>query len=69
MVYSQLFTLLDNYQSNDQCGFRLGMRLDDAPVVGETIICKCNELNLPLWIASLDIKKAFDRVSRACLYL
>ena len=68
MVYSRLLPLLDSHQSNDQCGFRPGMRLDDALVVAETVISKCNEFNLPLWIASLDIKKAFDRVSRACIF-
>ena len=37
-------------------------------VVAETIISKCNEFNLSLWIASFDIEKAFDRVSRACIF-
>ena len=68
MVYSRLLPLLDSYQSNDQCGVRPCIRLDDALVVAESIISKCNEFNLPLWIASLDIEKAFDRVSRACIF-
>ena len=68
MVSSRLLMLLASYESNDNCRFRLGMRLDDAFVVAETIIFKCNEFSLPLYIASLDIKKAFDRVFRAGIF-
>ena len=49
-------------------GFRLGIRLEDALVVLETLISKTREWNIPLWIASLDLKKAFDKISFSCIF-
>ena len=68
IMYSRLLPLPDSYHNINQCGFRPGLRLDDALVMAEIIISKCNELNLYLWIVSFGIKKAFDRVSRACIF-
>ena len=44
------------------------MRFDDALVVAETIIFKCNEFKLLVREASLDMKKAFGRVFRVCIF-
>ena len=37
-------------------------------VVAENIITKCNEFKLLVREASLDMKKAFGRVFRACIF-
>ena len=63
MIYNRLLPILDSHQSHDQFGFRPGIRLEDALVVLETLISKTREWNIPLWIASLDLKKAFDKMS------
>ena len=34
----------------------------------ETLVGKTSEWNLPLFIASLDLKKAFDRVEHGALF-
>ena len=60
--YNRLLPILDSHQSYDQFGFRPDIRLEDALVVLETLISKTRELNIPLWIASLDLKKAFDNI-------
>ena len=60
--------LLDPQQLYDQFGFRPGVRLEEALVVLETMISKTREYNLPLWLASLDLKKAFDRSSFSSIF-
>ena len=68
MVYSRLRAQLEGQQSSDQTGFRTGIRLEDALAIAETLIGKTSEWNLPLFIASLDLKKAFDRVEHGALF-
>ena len=62
IIYNRLLPILDSHESHDQCGFRPGIRLEDALVVLETLISKTREWNIKLWIASLDLKKAFDQM-------
>ena len=62
MLYHRLLPQLDSHQNFDQCGFRPGVRIEDALFEAENLISKTLEWNLPLWMASLDLKKAFDRV-------
>ena len=62
MLYHRLLPQLDSQQNFDQCGFRPGVRIEDALFVAETLISKTPEWNLPLWMASFGLKKAFDRV-------
>ena len=59
---------MDRHQSHDQYGFRPGIRLEDALVVVEGMISKCNEHHLPIWLASLDLKKAFDRITHKVIF-
>ena len=42
--------------------------MDDALAVVETLISKCNEFNLPIWLASLDLKKAFDKITHKVIF-
>ena len=68
MLYNPLLPQLVNCQHFDQCGFRPNVRIEDALVVVETLISKTLEWNLPLWMASPDLKKAFDRVEHSSLF-
>ena len=68
MVYNRLLLILDRHQSHDQYGFRPGIRLEHALVVVEGMISKCNEHHLPIWLASLDLKKAFGRITHKVIF-
>ena len=68
MLYNRLLPQLDSHQHFDQCGFRPGVRIEDALLVAETLISKTLEYHLPLWMVSLDLKKAFDRVHNNALF-
>jgi hypothetical protein len=68
MLYNRLLPQLDSHQHFDQCGFRPGVRIEDALLVAETLISKTLEYHLPLWMVSLDLKKAFDRVHHNALF-
>ena len=69
MLYNRLLPILDPEQSYDQFGFRRNIRLEDALICIEGMLGKCNEFQLPLWIASLDLKKAFDRIKFSTLFI
>ena len=44
-----------------------GRSADDALLILEEIFWKSLDNNIPLWIASLDLQKAFDRVKWVCV--
>ena len=67
-LYERLRPQLDTQQSEEQYGFRKSRSTSHALLVLENIIGKAMEWNLPLWIVSLDLKKAFDRVEHDCLF-
>ena len=68
LIYARLHPILENCQSNDQFGFRTDRRIDDVFGIVENIIGKTSEWNVPLWICSLDLRKAFDRVLHQPLF-
>ena len=68
MVYIRLLPQIDRCQHFDQCGVRHGVRIEDALIVVETLISKTLEWNLPLWMAIVDLKKAFDRVEHSSVF-
>ena len=68
IVYHRLKHCLDQEQSEDQYGFRPNRRIEDVFVVLENVIGKSIEYNLPLWMVSLDMRKAFDRIEFGPLF-
>lgn len=68
MLCSRLQPLLESYQSPDQVGFRPHRGTDHAFAVFDTICGKSVEWNCNLWFASLDLKKAFDRMEHNALF-
>ena len=68
MLYDRIQPQLDDQQAHEQCGFRPGIRIEDAIVTVENLISATNEFNIPLWIASLDLRKAFDRIQHSFLF-
>ena len=49
-------------------GFRPQRGCDDALMIFETIISKSLEWNAPVWIVSIDLTKAFDKVEYNTLF-
>ena len=68
LVYSRIHQILESNQSDDQFVFRKDRRIDDVFGILENIVGKTSEWNLPLWIASLDLRKAFDRILHQPLF-
>ena len=56
---------LNYFQSIDQVGFWPGVEIEFATTVFEDVCGKMLEWGSELWIASVDLKKAFDRVEPA----
>jgi len=68
MIFGRLKGNLERNQSPDQTGFRSSIRIEDALATVEILISKTAEWNLPIFIASLDLKKAFDRIEHEALF-
>ena len=69
MVYYRLAPILENHQSDDQFGFHSNKRIDDVFIILENLTGKTDEWNMPLWMISLDLRKAFDRVKFGPLFV
>ena len=68
IIASRIHPILESHQSDDSFGFRPGKRIDDVFCILEDLTAKANEWSLPLWIVSLDLSKAFDRVDHEALF-
>ena len=62
IIYNRTKHTLNNKQAEDQMGFRPKRSTDDALIILETVVGKSIKFNTPLWFASLDLRKAFDRI-------
>ena len=54
---------LESFQSSVQCACRKLFYIEDALYVIEILSSRCREFQMLLWMASLDLSKAFDRVN------
>ena len=68
IIYHRLQPLLDKEQASDQMGFRSHSGTDDALLVLECMSGKALEWNLDMWVVSIDLSKAFDRVEYTALF-
>ena len=59
---------LESQQSIDQAGFREGYSCDDHMFAISILSDKMKEFNLPLWVAAVDFKQAFDTVHQGTLW-
>ena len=53
----------EQHQPEEQHGFRSGRRIEEHLLTANIVIDKTLLANVPLWIVSLDLSKALDRVS------
>ena len=68
MVYDRISVRLFEYQSRDQHAFTPSVRIEDALLCAEASIQYALEFNVPLWLSSMDLRKAFDTVDHTELF-
>jgi len=68
VILGRLQADLDVQQSDDQFGFRPCRSVEHALLIFESVVGNCVEWNIPLYIVSVDLRKAFDRVEHAALF-
>ena len=62
LVYNRSSPVLFQHQSRDQHVFTPFVRIEDALLCAECSIQYALEFNVPLWLLSMDLRKAFDTV-------
>eukprot|EP00959_Pyramimonas_sp_CCMP1952_P291833 6103816-Pyramimonas_sp.AAC.1 len=67
-LYLRVASDIDSKLSEEQFGFRPGRGCSDAVHIIRTVIEKSLEWGEELWIATLDVEKAFHRVHHAALF-
>ena len=68
LLYRRLRNNLEEHQAWDQCGFRADNSVDDALAVLDGVVGKALEFKIPVWLASLDLRKAFDKIEHGALF-
>ena len=68
MIFHRIAPRIELCQSEDQFGFREFRSWIHALFVAEVMISRCIEFPVPLWIAGVDLKKAFDRIQHIVLF-
>jgi hypothetical protein len=67
-IFERIRRKLDACQSDEQFGFRAGRSTTSALLIIEHVISKCVEWQVPCWVISIDLRKAFDRVEQEVLF-
>ena len=68
VILIRLQKLPENVYPESQCGFRAGRSTIDMVISLRQLQEKCREQQMPLYIAFIDLTKAFDLVSRDGLF-
>ena len=68
MILGRIEAQLESTQPEEQHGFRSGRRVEEHLVTTQVLLDKLLRANVPIWIISLDLSKAFDRVSWPALW-
>ena len=64
-----MVSVLDDVWPEEQHGFRAGRRLEEHLLTANMFLHKTLAANIPVWVLSLDLSKAFDRVDWGALWL
>ena len=68
LIYNRLEPTLDQQQSKDQAGFRRHRSTTDHLFTCTIMQEIADEFQVPMWIAAVDFKKAFDSVTHTALW-
>ena len=68
LVYDRLYPVLNNAQCSVQHAYRHSYSIEDPLHVFEMMTSKCNEYDIEFWAASIDLRKAFDRLKHDCIF-
>jgi len=68
LLYNRLEPTLDNQQSCDQAGFRRERGTTNHLFTISILQEIADEWQIPLWVAAIDFKKAFDSVTHAAIW-
>ena len=69
MILHRIQPCLDSHQPEEQHGFRAGRRLAEHLPTANLFLDKTLAANIPVWLLSFDLSKAFDRVDWNALWL
>ena len=67
-MLSRIEALLEARQPEEQHGFRQNRRLEEHLLTTNMVIDTSRAVGLPIWVLSLDLSKAFDRVDWKALW-
>lgn len=67
MMYNRISSGLFRHQSIDQYAFTPHIRLEDAVIIVENVIEYVHEFDTPVWMMSMDMRKAFDTIDHEAL--
>ena len=68
LVLDRIEHQLDDHQPEEQHGFRRGKRIEEHLLTANVFLDKALDVGIPVWVASLDLSKAFDRVHWPALW-
>ena len=68
LLHSRIKDTLNSRQSDEQFGFRADRSTNDGLIIAESVVGKCLEYNIDLWVVSVDLRKAFDRIEHKALF-
>ena len=68
MILGRIEDTLETSQPEEQHGFRSKKRIEEHLLTFNVILDKTLEMDQPLWLISLDLSKAFDRVNWESLW-
>ena len=68
LILSRIKPILDSKQADEQFGFQDKKSTSDALIIMESMVSRCIDGNIDLWVISVDLRKAFDRVEYGPLF-
>ena len=68
IMYGRLYPMLDQYQAEDQAGFRKTYQTTDHLATYRMLEQKSQEWGIKMWTATVDFMKAFDSISHNSIW-